>query len=145
MSESLTNARAKLGSLLEIYAPLGLGRENAMEVMRASLVEFEAAVREDERAATAASVAILEAQTKALNASAAAASAHGFQKDDPVEHPLAVAPAPLDGLTGSGDALTVPEDQDRAAVEQDQAPPPVEVEIPGVNAPPARRGRVRGG
>lgn len=47
---SLDIAKDKLGRLLELYAPMGVGRENTMLALSAGLYEFEAAVREDERA-----------------------------------------------------------------------------------------------
>lgn len=49
MTDSLQIAREKIGRLLEIYAPMTAGRDNAMAAMQASLIEFEVAVREDER------------------------------------------------------------------------------------------------
>jgi hypothetical protein len=50
-AEALQIARAKVSSLLEIYAPLHSARQNALDAMGAAMVEFEAAVRADERAA----------------------------------------------------------------------------------------------
>ena len=75
---SLGVARAKLANVIEIYAPM-TGRAAVLEAWGQALIEYEAAVREDERAVTGADIAIFEAQTKAFDASAAAAKANGFE------------------------------------------------------------------
>jgi hypothetical protein len=70
--ESLRIARGKLAGAIEIFAPIGVQRVNALELIGASLIEFEAAVREDERAKSGDAVALAQAQ--ALDAQA---GAHG--------------------------------------------------------------------
>lgn len=50
MTDALQTAREKLGRILEIYAPMGPARSNAVNAMGAALTEFEAAVRADEAA-----------------------------------------------------------------------------------------------
>lgn len=70
--ESLRVARGKLAKAVEIFAPLGVTRENSLNMIGLALIEFEAAVREDERAKTGDAVAT--AQAAALDAEA---SAHG--------------------------------------------------------------------
>lgn len=49
-SPEMTEARVKFGRVLEIYSPRGPGRDNAVKAMAAATVEFEAAIRSDERA-----------------------------------------------------------------------------------------------
>lgn len=47
---SLVTARAKLAALIEVFAPMHAGRDNALASMNGILTEFETAIREDERA-----------------------------------------------------------------------------------------------
>lgn len=85
--ESLVGARAKLASVLEIHAPIHpVARQPAIDAMTATLQEFEAAVREDERS-KAAPLAGSDADLAAANALASASptartvDAPGFNKD----------------------------------------------------------------
>jgi len=66
--ESLSNARAKLERILEIYAPINIGRENAVNAMNETIVEFEAAVREDERGKHTSTPETEQAAASALHA-----------------------------------------------------------------------------
>jgi hypothetical protein len=47
---SLEAANDKIRRLIDMYAPTHLGREGALTALHAGLAEFEAAVREDEKA-----------------------------------------------------------------------------------------------
>lgn len=82
MTESLLNARKKLASVLEIYTPFGNGRANAIAAMTAAVVEFESAIREDERTQLGAQLNAAQIEANEANARAHAA-------------PAPAAPAPL--------------------------------------------------
>lgn len=59
---SLEAANDKIRRLIDMYAPTHLGREGALTALHAGLAEFEAAVREDERAVIAAATATAAAE-----------------------------------------------------------------------------------
>lgn len=93
---ALQTARAKVASLLEIYAPMNAARKNALASMGAALVEFEAAVREDERAA-------VQAASDAAALDEAVTPPAPPAPVEPVVHDPSDAPAPLPAEpTGDG-------------------------------------------
>lgn len=62
MSERLTLARLALANALEIYAPMNASRGAAIEAVRNSTDELEAAAREDERSLVSASKLFKESE-----------------------------------------------------------------------------------
>lgn len=114
--ESLRIARGKLAGAIEIFAPIGVQRANALELIGASLIEFEAAVREDERAKGGDAVALAQAQ--ALDAQA---GAHGDRVAaeaalrGAAEAQNAAAPAPVDANGTPPAPVSPPAPEEKAA------------------------------
>lgn len=154
MSEALKAAREKLLHIVQIYAPNTDARQNAINVITSTHQEFEAAVREDERALVQ-DVALKHAASSGLlspEAINAAAKAFGFELRVDVPEgapvvPLADANAPRttqEIWDAQGDKLTQEqrEGQERLKAHHEtkaaeiETTPPVD-DTPAASAEPA--------